>query len=134
LNSSRGYYNDICYTTTSDSGTDISLNDRKKEFVEQNKTICQDNCFLAEYNYITQIANCSCKVKAASSFFKEMKIDKVALYENFVNFKNIANIKYLKSYKYLFCKIGLIQNIGSYIIDSIFIFHIIFIFIFIKIK
>ena len=29
-NSSSGYYNDICYTATSDSGTDISLKDRKK--------------------------------------------------------------------------------------------------------
>ena len=39
LNSSGGYYNDICYTTTSDSGTDIILNDRKTEFVEGNKTV-----------------------------------------------------------------------------------------------
>ena len=31
LNSSSGYFNDICYTATSDSGTDISLNDRKNE-------------------------------------------------------------------------------------------------------
>ena len=38
LNSSSGYYNDICYTATSDSGTDIILNDRKSEFVEGNKT------------------------------------------------------------------------------------------------
>ena len=42
LNSSSAYYNDICYTTTSDSGTDIILNDRKTEFVEGNKTVCQD--------------------------------------------------------------------------------------------
>ena len=33
LNSSSDYYNDICYTTTSESGTDISLKDRKKEFI-----------------------------------------------------------------------------------------------------
>ena len=32
LNSSSDYYNDICYTATSDTGTDISLKDRKKEF------------------------------------------------------------------------------------------------------
>ena len=28
LNSSSGYFNDICYTTTSENGTDIPLNDR----------------------------------------------------------------------------------------------------------
>ena len=32
LNSSSGYYNDICYTATSENGTDISLSDRKKKF------------------------------------------------------------------------------------------------------
>ena len=30
LNSSSDYYNDICYTTSSESGTDITLEDRKK--------------------------------------------------------------------------------------------------------
>ena len=45
LNSSSGYYNDICYAATSESGTDISLEDRKKDFIEGNKTICQEDCF-----------------------------------------------------------------------------------------
>ena len=30
LNSSSEYYNDICYITTSEDGTDITLKDRKK--------------------------------------------------------------------------------------------------------
>ena len=66
LNSSSGYYNDICYTTTSESGTDISLKDRKNEFIEDNKTICQDDCVFSEYNYETTKAKCSCKVKELS--------------------------------------------------------------------
>ena len=37
-NSSSGYYNDICYTYTSEDGTDISLADRKKEFVDNKMT------------------------------------------------------------------------------------------------
>ena len=32
FNSGSGYYNDICYTTTSEDGTDISLNNRRKNF------------------------------------------------------------------------------------------------------
>ena len=31
FNSKSGYYNDICYTTTSENGTDITLADRKEE-------------------------------------------------------------------------------------------------------
>ena len=58
LNSSSGYYNDICYPATSESGTDITLDDRKKEFVEQNKTVCQEYCSFSDYNYDEQKANC----------------------------------------------------------------------------
>ena len=42
LNSNSEYYNDLCYTTTSESGTDIILKDRKNEYI--NKTVCQDDC------------------------------------------------------------------------------------------
>ena len=62
LNASSGYYNDLCYTTTSESGTDITLNDRKKDFIEKNKTLCQENCVFSEYIYEIQKANCLCEV------------------------------------------------------------------------
>ena len=39
LNISSGYYNDICYTTSSDSGTDITLDDRKKQYMKRNNII-----------------------------------------------------------------------------------------------
>ena len=128
LNSKSGYYNDICYTTTSESGTDISLRDRKKEFI--NKTVCQDDCDFSNYNYTTQKANCSCKVKQSSSTFSDMNINKTKLYENFINVKNIANLNLLSCYKILFSKVGLIKNIGSYIIILILIIHIVSLFIF----
>ena len=44
LNTSSGYYNDICYISISDSGSDITLKDRKNEFIKGNKTVCQDGC------------------------------------------------------------------------------------------
>ena len=40
INVSSGYYNDICYTYTSKEGTDISLKDRIKQFVDNNLTVC----------------------------------------------------------------------------------------------
>ena len=51
-NPKSGYYNDICYKATSESGTDIILKDRKNEFVENNMTLCEENCDLIDYNYI----------------------------------------------------------------------------------
>ena len=44
FNSSSGYYNDICYTTTSEDGTDISLRDRQTGFINEDKVICQEDC------------------------------------------------------------------------------------------
>ena len=79
LNSSSAYYNDICYTTTSDRGTDIILKDRKIEFVEGNKTVCQDNCIFADYDNKIQKAKCSCDVVESSSSFANININKTKL-------------------------------------------------------
>ena len=130
LNSSSGYFNDICYVATSESGTDISLEDRKKDFVEGNKTICQEDCYFSNYDSETQNAKCLCKVKEFESFSTGMNIDKDNLYSNFVNIKNIINVKIMKCYKVLFNKKGIIKNIAFYIVSFIILFHIITIIIF----
>ena len=130
LNTSSGYYNDICYSVTSKSGTDILLKDRMNEFIEENKTVCQDNCVFSEYNYSTQKVNCSCKIQKTSSSFRHMNIDPKNLFESFIDFKNIANINILGCVNTLFSISGIIKNIGSYILILIIILHIINIFIF----
>ena len=63
LNISSGYYNDICYTTTSEDGTDISLKDRQTEYIDNDKMICQEGCDFSYYDYETNVAKCSCKLK-----------------------------------------------------------------------
>ena len=105
-NSSSGYYNDICYTTTSDSGTDITLNDRKEDYINGNKAVCQDDCDFLYYDYKNQKAQCSCKFKESSSSVSDMVIDKKKLYKNFIDVKNIANINLMVCYEQLFTKIG----------------------------
>ena len=133
LNSSSDYYNDICYTTSSESGTDITLEDRKKEFIDNNKTVCQENCVFSKYNYETQKPYYSCEVKQSSKSFADMHIDKSLLYKNFVDIKNIANIKILNCYNILFKRKYIKKNIGFFISIIIILFHIIGIFILYKI-
>ena len=127
LNTSSDYYNDICYISTSDSGTDILLTDRKNEFKNDNKAICQDGCVFSKYDYNTLKAKCSCDIKETATSFASMNIDKEKLFSNFVNIKNIANINILKCYKTLFCKNGIKGNIGFFFIIPIIILHFIFI-------
>ena len=129
-NSSSGYYNDICYTTTTKDETDIILKDRQLEFIEQDKIICQEDCEFSEYNYDTFIAKCSCKVKESDKSFIDMKINKEKILDNFKNVKNFLNFNFLICYKKLFIKEGILYNIGCYLLLSIILFHIISIFVF----
>ena len=130
FNISSGYYNDICYITTSEDGTDILLKDRQKEYIDKDKIACQEDCDFSEYNYDTFIVKCSCEIKECSESFADMNINKQKLLENFINIKSIINFNFLKCYKKLFNKLGIINNIGCYIIFSIILFHIITIFVF----
>ena len=125
FNSKSGYYNDICYTTTSENGTDVTLADRKEEFKKGNKTICQDDCDFEDYdNYILQ-AKCSCKVKESSPSFANMTINITKIITNFKDIEVITNLNILECYKKLFNKNGIKLNVGCYIISIIIIIHLI---------
>ena len=94
LNASSDYYKDKCYSASSDSGTDISIKDRQKEFIEKNRTACQEYCDFSYYDDKTQKANCSCIFKESYESYVNMNIDQDKLYENFgdENKKEISNI------------------------------------------
>ena len=130
LNISSGYYHDICYLATSEYGTDITLDDRKKEYIEQNKSVCQQDCIFSEYNYTSQRVNCSCDIKSSSSSFSFMNINKTKLLENFINIGKYTNINILKCYKEIFNKKGLFFNVGGTVTIIAMLFYIITVLIF----
>ena len=130
-NKSSGYYNDICYTTTSKDGTDIILKDRKKFLIEGNNIVYQEGCEFSDYYSYTLKAECKCKIKESSSSMIDININKTKLLENFKDIKNFVNINILFCYKKLFKMKGISNNIGYYLIAIIIIFfHMINIFIF----
>ena len=133
LNSSSGYFNDICYSATSDDGTYITLKDRKKEYIDNNKMVCQEGCSFSEYNYTSKMAECTCDIQKKSSFkFSDMTINKTELYENMIDIKQFANINILKCYQNLFSKENISKNIAFFILIILIIVHIVFIIIFYK--
>ena len=95
LNTSSDYFKDICYISKSESGTDIILKDRKKEFIEQNKTVCQEECDFSDYDYDIQKANCSCLVKESFSSISDMNINLTKLNEKFGNINNETELSNL---------------------------------------
>ena len=128
-NLSDGYYNDKCYPTTSNTGTDIILSDRRNEYYNNNMSLCEENCNFIKYDNKSKKAICNCNIKTEINFFTE-SIDKEKFFKNFIDIETITNIYIIKCYKLLFTKKGLIKNIGSYIILFIILIHIIFLIIF----
>ena len=106
------------------------MNDRKNEFIDSDKIVCQEGCDFSEYDNGNRIAKCSCEVKESPSSIADMNINKTKLFKNFKDIKNIINFSFLKCYNKLFNKEGIIYNIGCCLIFIFIIFHIISIFIF----
>ena len=120
-NQSSDYYNDLCSKTTSESGTDITLKDRKNIFIDKNMTLCEENCDLIDYNYTSKKAKCSCDIKIKVPLIEEIRIDKDKLKKSFTDIKNIGNFKLMKCYKIVFNKNCIKKNYGFYIYIFIYI-------------
>ena len=113
------FYNDICSTYTTEVGTDITLDDRQNEFINNNLSLCEFGCKFIDYDYRVKKVNCECLTKIELPIISEIKIDKEKLKNNFLHIKNIININIMKCYQKLLTKEGLISNEGSYILLSI---------------
>ena len=73
------FFSDICYTYTDSKGTDITLYDRKDEFMNNNKSYCEEDCKISDYDENERRLKCSCEVKYSLSLISEIKIDKNSL-------------------------------------------------------
>ena len=109
------FYNDECYTYTTENGTDMILNDRQNEYNDNNLSICENYCTLTGYESEIKKASCECETKTKINLISEINEDKHILSKDFNNTdKSSSNI--MKCYNTLFSKEGLLTNIGSYIL------------------
>ena len=111
------YYNDECFAYTTENGTDIILNDRKNEYIEQNLSLCENKCAYDGYNITTKKALCECETKIQINLISEI-LEEENLLANDVHTSenNNLNIGAMKCISLLFSKHGLIKNLGSYIL------------------
>jgi len=117
------YYNDKCYPSSSENGADIILIDRQNEFINNNLTLCENNCKFIGYNTEIKQALCECDIKNEINLISSINIDKDKLLSNFKDLKSLINLDIVKCYDILFTTKGLIKNIGSYILlSTIFLF------------
>ena len=123
------YYNDRCFTFTSDNGTDIPLISRREEFVNNNMSLCEADCEYLGYNNKTKNVKCECGVKKEISI-ANIKIDSERLLDKFTGVTS-SNIDIVKCYHLIFKNRNIVNNFGFYIILTIILFFIISVFIFI---
>ena len=128
-NPKSNYYNDICTKATSKYNTDITLYDRRIEFINNDMSLCEENCELISYDNIYRKAKCSCKVKTSLSL-DNIELDNKNILKNFIDIKKITNIEIVKCYKIVFNINNIKSNYGSFIILFIFILYFISIIIF----
>ena len=89
--------------------------------MNENKTLCEEDCDLIDYSYKTEKAKCSCKIKLSLPFVDEIYFDKTKLIDSLENIRNFANLKLLNCYKIVFNKDEIKNNYGFIIHIIIFI-------------
>ena len=126
INPKSDYYNDICYTITTKNNTDFPLYQRKKEFINNRRTLCEENCdFKDYYNSIRKVA-CSCNVKEVfNKNISENIIDVNKLWKSFIDKKYIEKLIILKCYRLIFSLKNYFQNYGNLILLFVILLYII---------
>ena len=124
------YYNDICYPTLSSNGADLIFEDRINEYVNNNLTLCENNCKLSDYNSEKKQVLCECNPKSDTNINSDIIIDKNSILSDFTNIKRLINLDVMKCIHLLFSKKGLSKNIGNFILLSIILFYVVAAFIF----
>ena len=119
------FYNDICSTYTSENGTDMTLEDRKKEIYcsNGNITMCQSGCTFELYNKRIKKAKCNCDIqnKLIENDISKINFDKDRIGENFLNTLKNSNFLVLKCYKLVLNLKNIFKNKGRVVMTLIFI-------------
>ena len=110
------YYTNDCSPSTSDNGTDILLDDRKNEFINNKLSLCENNCSYNGYDIDTKKAICKCDIKTKEFIISEIIDDNNILANEFSNQSSSSKMDSMKCYKTLFTKDGIKTNYGNYIL------------------
>ena len=114
-----------------ENNTDIPLSARKEYIYNNKDSQCPDNCHFSSYILNSFYINCTCNIEKREE--KEVrKFSAKTLYESFYDVLKYANFKILKCYNLIFNINIFRNNIGNYIVISMFSFKLICLFLFIS--
>ena len=129
FDSEDDFYNDICATYTSPNGTDMTLEDRKKEMfsLSGNISMCQEGCIFESYNKTTKKAKCDCDTQTESieTNIDNINFDKKGIGNSFLSTLTNSNFLVLKCYKLALNLSKILKNKGQIIMSIIIFLYII---------
>ena len=127
------FYTDNCNSYTTNDGTDIILNDRKKEFGDNKLSLCENNCKYVGYNKDNKQSICNCGIKSEMESISYIDENDNKLSNEFEgDSSSSANMISIKCTKNLFTSDGLKNNISSYVLLIIIFYFLLSILFFIK--
>ena len=119
FDANNSFYQDFCTPYTSQDGTDVILIDRKKNYYNENVTLCEDVCDYEKVNTENKKVFCQCSVKNQVDFAIN-NFDGEKFLENFYNVKDYTNYQVLTCYKLVFSS-RLKKNICFFIFIFLFV-------------
>ena len=114
------FYNDICTEFTNENGNDVLLDDRRKDYFNENINLCETGCKFVGYNISTNLYTCICNIKPIPGVEAEEYTGDIVTNEMPKDFKDLiskrSNIEVFKCASQVFSSKGQKKNFGSYIL------------------
>ena len=135
FDSGSEFYNDVCATYTTLNGTDITLEDRKKDIFRTsgNVSLCQTGCDFESYNKTNKKAKCNCDIqsKAIVNNIEHLEFSTNLIVDSFLETLKNSNFRVLKCYKLVLNFDNIFENIGRMVMSLIYLLFLISLFFYI---
>ena len=114
------FYNDICTAFTNENGNDVLLDDRRKDYFDENVNLCESGCKFIGYNTSTNMYTCICNIKPIPGADAGEYTGDYVTNEMPKGFRDMiskrSNIEVFKCASQVFSSKGQKKNFGSYIL------------------
>ena len=111
------YYTDECSSYSSNNGTDILISDRKKNYIENNLSLCEANCNYQSYDISNKQSICDCKIKNNIEYSSDISNNPNVLSQVFnISENDLGYTNIFACTKNLFTVNGILKNMSSYIL------------------
>ena len=123
LNSSDPFFNDICYSYSSEGGSDIILKDRISD-IYQNFSVCDSGCNYESIDTVQMTVACSCSISNDTDSDEEDDDSSLNLKDILLNLFEDSTFGVIKCFNLVFDISNKKNNIGFWLFSIIIICHI----------